>query len=177
MSHVTVTRRAFALCAATLVCLLGLAGAAHSQNRNLLGNPGFEDALGDHAWMPAAWDTSRGNTEMVFFGRDAFSARTGKFGLSVANASVTAPLWHNWSQTLYVTPDMWGKDLVFTVWSKSNGIDGRGYNSVQACRDTVGKMSLFWKIRSAVAANGLSVANVGPATPNSLSAKPSVLFF
>lgn len=131
---------------AAVMC--GAVGAvpARADGTNLLVNPGFEDSLGNHPWLPAAWDTSRGNTEMVFFGRDGFSAHSGRFGISVANASATIPLWHNWSQTVDVTPDMWGKDIVMTVWTRSNGVDGRAYCFVQAFRDTIGKMSRTWKV-------------------------------
>ena len=147
-------------CVAALVGVLALAPAAGAQSRNLLANPGFEAPLEDHEWMPAAWDTSRGNTEMVFFGRDAFSAHTGQFGISVANASATLPLWHNWSQTVQVTPDMWGKDIVFTIWTKNNGVDGRGYVLLQAFRDSVGRMSHEWKVDRSTAARRLLLSGV-----------------
>lgn len=114
---------------------------ARAEGTNLLSNPGFEDGLASHDWMPAAWDTSRAGTETVFFGRDEYSAHTGKFGVSVANASNLLPLWHNWSQTIDISPDMWGKDLVMKVWTKNNGVDGRGYVLLQAFRDTVGKVA------------------------------------
>ena len=153
-------RRLGVVCALVAVCSLAVAAAAHAAGPNLLSNPGFEDPLGDHPWMPAAWDTSRGNTEMVFFGRDDFSAHTGQFGVSVANASITLPLWHNWSQSIDVTPDMWGKDVAFSVWTKSNGVDGRGYVGLQAYRDTVAKMARAWKVDRSAAQHRLGLAGV-----------------
>jgi hypothetical protein len=146
MSSVHAIRRAAVRAAVVVTCALAFAAGARADDRNLLINPGFEDSLEDHAWMPAGWDTSRGNTEMVFFGRDAFSAHTGRYGVSVANASAYMPLWHNWSQTVDVTPDMWSKDMVLTIWTKNNGVDGRGYVGLQAYRDTVGKMARVWKV-------------------------------
>jgi hypothetical protein len=140
--------------------MLAAAPGAHADGQNLLGNPGFEAPLGDHPWMPAAWDTSRGNTDMVFFGRDDFSAHTGKFGVSVANASATLPLWHNWSQTLDVSPDMWGKDVVFSVWTRNNGVEGRGYIGLQAYRDTVGKMARAWKVDRSSAGRRMMLSGV-----------------
>ncbi len=144
----------------SLLACVTLAPAARAGAQNLLANPGFEAPLPDHAWMPAAWDTSRGNTEMVFFGRDAYSAHTGQYGISVANASASLLLWHNWSQSLDVTPDMWGKDMVFTIWTKSNGVDGRGYACLQAFRDSVGKMAREWKIDRTTAGRKLGLAAV-----------------
>jgi hypothetical protein len=153
-------RRLALSCAVTVVCALALAPTAGADARNLLSNPDFEAPRGDHPWMPAAWDTSRGNTEMVFFGRDAFSAHAGQYGVGVANASATMPLWHNWSQTVDVTPDMWGKDMVLTVWTRNNGVDGRGYVCLQAFRDTVGKMARVWKIDREMASRRLGLAGV-----------------
>ncbi len=122
-----------------LVCLMFAAAPARSDSKNLLVNPDFEQSLPGHPWMPAGWDTSRAGYETVFFGRDGFSAHSGQFGVNVANASGTVPLWNNWSQTIDVTPEMVGKDIVFSVWTRSNGVEGRGYVLVQAFRDTVGK--------------------------------------
>lgn len=48
--------------------------------------------------------------------------------------------------------------------------------AAMSCALSTKKMSEFWKTRSAVVASGLSVASVGPATPNSFMAKPRVLF-
>jgi hypothetical protein len=129
------------LVAAAFVLLLVSAAGARADEKNLFTNGGFEETLKGHPWMPAGWDTSRAGTETVFFGRDAFSAHSGGFGVSVANASTTLPLYHNWSQTIDVGPESWGKDLVLKVWTKSNGVDGRGYVLLQAFRDTVGKVA------------------------------------
>jgi TonB family protein len=87
MSSFPAIRRLALSCAVTVICALAPALTAGADERNLLANPDFEAPRGDHPWMPAAWDTSRGNTEMVFFGRDAFSAHSGQSGVSVANAS------------------------------------------------------------------------------------------
>jgi hypothetical protein len=129
---------------ALLVCLAGPASAASTGN--LLANPGFENTLADHPWMAAAWDTSWSTMPTVFFGRDTMLAHTGKYSVSVANVSTLIPLWHNWSQTLVVGPEMWNKDVVLTVWTRSNGVQGRAYILLQAYRDTVGKMSRLWKV-------------------------------
>ena len=132
-------------CGALLALLWLLAApGARAAGRNLLVNPGFEDPLAGHPWMPAGWDTSRAGTEAVLFTRDDYSKHEGSFGVGVANASTSLPLWHNWSQTIAVTPDMWGKDLVFSVWSKNNGLEGRGYVLLQAFRDTVGVLARKW---------------------------------
>jgi hypothetical protein len=160
MSSIHAIRRLGMVCAVAALCAIAAAATAHADGPNLLSNPGFENPLEDHPWMPAAWDTSRGNTEMVFFGRDNFSAHTGQYGVSVANASVTVPLWHNWNQSIDVTPDMWGKDIVFSVWTKSNGVDGRGYIGVQAFRDTVGKMARVWKLDRTASSRRLGLAGV-----------------
>jgi len=151
------TRRVAVACALATLCAFAPT-PARADGRNLLGNPGFEDAIEAHEWMPAAWDTSKGNTEMVFFGRDDFSAHSGKYGVNLANASATIPLWHNWNQTVDVTPDMWDKDAVLTVWTRSNGVDGRGFVSVKAYRDSVGKMSRQWKLSRDDAARKLMLA-------------------
>ena len=160
MSNIHAIRRLGLVCAVAALCAIASMATAHADGPNLLSNPGFEDPFEDHPWMPAAWDTSRGNTEMVFFGRDDFSAHTGKFGVSVANASATLPLWHNWNQSIDVTPDMCGKDIVFSVWTKNNGVEGRGYVGVQAFRDTVGKMARVWKIDRTTASRRLGFPGV-----------------
>ena len=127
--------------------LLALAAPrAEAAGANLLTNPGFETALPGHAWMPAGWDTSWSTLPTVFFGRDTSIAHEGHYSVSVANVSTILPLWHNWSQTLVVGPETWNKDLVFTAWTRSNGVQGRGYILLQAYRDTVGKMSRVWGV-------------------------------
>jgi hypothetical protein len=128
------------------------AGAATT---NLLANPGFESGLGGHPWMASGWDTSRAGLETVFFGRDEHSARTGRYGVSVASASSILPMAHHWGQTLRITPDQWGKDLVFSVWTRNNGVEGRGYVLVQAYRDTIGRMAMEWKVDRVEAAKRL----------------------
>jgi hypothetical protein len=82
----------------------------------------------------------------VFFGRDTAIAHSGHYSVSVANVSTLMPLWHNWSQSLVVGPEVWNKDLVFTAWTRSNGVSGRGYILLQAYRDTVGKMARVWGV-------------------------------
>lgn len=144
MSRMRISLKVVRLAAA--MSLLTAATAFAQNPKNLIVNGSFETPLADHPWMPAGWDTSRAGTETVFFGRDAFSAHSGSFGISVANASALYPFAHNWSQTLLATPDMWGKDLVFSVWTRNNGVDGRAYVLLQAYRDTVSKMARIWKI-------------------------------
>ena len=114
--------------------------------RNLLVEPGFESTLPGHAWMPAGWDTSGSQLPTVFFGRDTVISRAGRYAVSVANVSTLIPYWHNWSQTVVVGPEMWNKDVVFTAWTRSNGVQGRGYILVHAMRDTIGKMSRVWGV-------------------------------
>ncbi len=110
----------------------------------LLSNPGFEEPLGDHPWLPAAWDTSLTSLPTVFFGRDTFLAHGGRYAVSVANTSTLIPMWHNWNQSVIVGPETWGKDLVFSVWTRSNGVQGRAYVMIQAYNDTIGKMAKIW---------------------------------
>lgn len=129
------------------VLLAGASAPAHAApSGNLLVNPGFETTQPDHSWMPAGWDTSWSTLPTVFFGRDTVVSRGGRFGASVANVSTFMPLWHNWSQTLVVGPELWNKDVEFTAWTRSNGVQGRGYILLQAYRDTVGKMSRLWAV-------------------------------
>jgi hypothetical protein len=63
----------------------------------------------------------------VFFGRDTMLAHGGRYAVSVANLSNRIPMWHNWSQVIAVGKEAWGKDLVFTVWSRSASVQGHGY--------------------------------------------------
>jgi hypothetical protein len=135
-------------CALVFACALAVLAArdARADGKNLLLNPGFEDKVPGHPWMATAWDTSASGLETVFFGRDEFSAHSGKYGVSVASASAMFPFAYNWNQSILVTPDMWGKDAVLSVWTKSNGLEGRGYVLMQAYRDTVGKMSMLWNV-------------------------------
>lgn len=125
----------------------GLAVPAHAApTGNLLKNPGFEATMPGHPWMPAGWDTSWSTLPTVFFGRDTTFAHEGRFAVGVANVSTLLPLWHNWSQSLIIGPEMWGKDMVFSAWTKSNGVQGRGYILAHAYRDTTGKMSRLWGV-------------------------------
>lgn len=114
--------------------------------RNLLANPGFERAQRKGAWMPADWDTSDAGLETVFFGRDTFLVHTGHYSVNLANTSTVWTMMHNWSQTLLVGPESWGKTAVFTVWTRSNGLQGRAFVLAQAFRDTITKMSQIWGI-------------------------------
>jgi hypothetical protein len=113
---------------------------------NLLKNPGFESPLVHHPWMPAAWDTFASGLPTVFFGRDTMLAHGGHYSVSVANLSNRIPMWHNWSQVIAVGKESWGKDLVFSVWSRSASVQGRGYILVQAYRDTIQRMAMTWGI-------------------------------
>ena len=133
---------------AVLVVLAALAAApfASAAPRNLLQNPGFESGRPDHPWLAAAWDTSASELPTVFFGRDTLLAHTGSWAVSVANLSTRIPVAHNWSQTVVVGREAWGKDLVFSVWTRSNGLRGRAYVLAQAYRDTASKMAVAWKV-------------------------------
>ena len=131
--------------------------AAHAASRNLLINPGMEDALPDHPWMPAGWDTSVSGLPTTFFGRDSFLVHGGHYAVTVANVSTMLPMAHNWSQKLLVGREAWGKDAVFTVWTRSNGVDGRAYCLLQAYRDTISKMAGIWKVPHSEAASRLNI--------------------
>lgn len=111
-----------------------------------LENPGFERGLASHPWMPAGWDTSMADLPTVFFGRDSFLVHGGKWAVNVANMSGAFPMAHNWSQTLLVGPESWGKMASFKVWTRSNGIEGRAYLVVQAYRDTASRMARIWNV-------------------------------
>jgi hypothetical protein len=150
------------VCPVVLACALVVLGAldARAQGKNLLANPGFEDKVPAHPWMVTAWDTSASGLETVFFGRDEFSAHSGTYGVSVASASAMFPFAYNWNQSILVTPDMWGKDAVLSVWTKSNGLEGRGYVLLQAFRDTVGKMSMVWNVDRIASENKLGMRGV-----------------
>lgn len=133
-----------------LGALLALAGvvptaaAAPAPSGELLLNPGFEDPFEDHPWMPAAWDTSLTALPTVYFGRDTFLVHGGRHAVNIANTSTLVPTWHNWNQSVIVGPETWGKDLVLSVWTRSNGQQGRAYIMLQAYRDTIGKMAKIW---------------------------------
>jgi len=127
---------------------------------NLLLNPGFEEPIKGHAWMPAAWDTSDTGLETVFFGRDTFLVHGGHYAVSVANTSTLYPVWCNWSQTILVGREAWGKDLVLSVWTRSNGVQGKAYILLQAYRDTIGKMAKVWGIGRDAAGRKLEITKL-----------------
>lgn len=127
---------------------------------NLLLNAGFEEPLADHPWMPAGWDTSAAGLPTVFFGRDTMSSHTGSFAVSVASASDLIPMAHNWSQSVLVQPKDWGKDVVFSIWTRSLGLDGRAYIMVQAYHDTISKMAKTWKVDRDAAAKRLRITRM-----------------
>ena len=115
------------------------ARAAAAAGANRLVNPGFEEGKPNHTWMPAGWDTSRSGLSTVFFGRDTLLAHGGRYAVTVANVSGLWPFSHNWGQTILVNKDDWGKDAVFSIWTRSTGVDGRGYVLIQAYRDTISR--------------------------------------
>jgi hypothetical protein len=130
---------------------------APSATENLLANGDMEAPLAGHPWMPAGWDTSISGLPSVFFGRDSFLVHGGQFALNVANASMLFPMSHNWRQEILVTPDMWGKDAVLSVWSRNNGVEGRGYVLLQAYRDTLSKMAKVWNVEREEAQRRLGI--------------------
>ena len=138
--------RAVRRCSLVVVACALWSGVAAAQGVNLLRNGGFEEPLAGHAWMPTAWDTSRSGQPSVFFGRDSLAPHGGAWSVNVANVSTRVPMAYNWSQTIVVGPEAWGKDAVLTVWTRSNGVEGRAYALLQAYRDTVAKMSLEWGV-------------------------------
>jgi len=160
-------RLRFAPVLAVIAACLAITNEADAKfvSKNLLKNPGFEQRLVDHEWMPAGWDTSISGLPTVFFGRDTLLAFKGSYSVSLANLSVLFPMGHNWSQTLLVDSTsigrkMWGKDLVFSVWTRSIGIEGRAYVLVQAYRDTISKMALIWGIDRDAAQRRLNIKPV-----------------
>jgi hypothetical protein len=152
---------------AALAACLTLASQADARfvSKNLLKNPGFEQGLPGHEWMPAGWDTSISGLPTVFFGRDTLLAFKGSYSVSLANLSVLFPMGHNWSQALLVDSTsvgrkMWGKDLVFSVWTRSIGIEGRAYILIQAYRDTISKMAMIWGVDREAAQHRLNIKPV-----------------
>jgi hypothetical protein len=138
-------RRA-ALAAALLVAVAVFPASAHAASRNLLLNPGFEERKPGHPWMPAGWDTAGSGLPTAFFGCDTFLVHSGQYAANVANISTYLPLSYNWSQAVLVGPEAWGKDLLFTVYTRSNGVEGRAFCLLQAYRDTISKMAKTWDI-------------------------------
>jgi hypothetical protein len=145
---------------ATWLALALIPAVPAAAPKNLLENPGFEAPLEGHDWMPAAWDTSVSGLQTVFFGRDTFLVRSGDWAAGVASAGSLIPLAHNWTQRVKVGPEAWGKDLVFSVWTRNNGVDGRAYILLQAYRDTISKMALEWGVDRDVAMDRLGYARV-----------------
>jgi len=139
--------KAVRCCVVLIGCVFSLVrAAAAADGPNLLTNPGFEAALAGHAWMPAGWDTSRNGLPSVYFGRDTLDPHGGSWCVSVANVSERVPMAYNWSQTVVVGPEAWGKDAVLSLWTRSNGVEGRAYVLLQAYRDTTTKMSRVWGV-------------------------------
>jgi hypothetical protein len=134
--------------------------AGPARPAELLQNPGFEEPLEGHDWMPAGWDTSEATLSSVFFGRDTLLAHGGHYAASIANTSASAPQWHNWNQALVVGPEAWGKDLVFSVWTRSASVNGRAYVLLQAYRDTVGKMAKVWGMPRDAALSRLGIKRI-----------------
>jgi len=155
--------RWFGFAAVALLLTCGTAAAAtptatsSSAPKNLLLNPGFEKGIPDHPWMPAAWDTFQSGLNTVFFGRDTLLRHSGRYSVSIANVSSYVPMFHNWSQTMLVGRELWGKDVVFTVWTHSDGLQGRAYILAQAYRDTITKMSKIWKVDRETARERLKI--------------------
>jgi len=151
-----------ALLLATAVAALAPhpAEAAKAGAHSLLQNPDFERGLATHPWMPTGWDTSMADLPTVFFGRDSFIVHGGKWAVNIANMSAAFPMAHNWSQTLLVGPETWGKTAVLKVWVRNNGIDGRAYVMVQAYRDTVTRMARIWNVDRDEALKRLGLAKV-----------------
>lgn len=133
-----------ALVLGTASAPLSAAHAAPAANR--LVNGGFEQPLPGHDWMPAGWDTSRAGVPTVFFGRDTLLVHGGKYSISVANVSALYPMAHNWSQRMIVGRNEWGKDLVLTIWTRTNSLDGRAYVLLQAYRDTISHQAARWGV-------------------------------
>ena len=151
----------FALgCAALLALSIAPRPAESAPSKNLLINPGFEDRLPNHPWMPAGWDTSVSGLPTVFFGCDTFMVHSGRLAASVANVSTFLPMAHNWSQSIQIGKEAWGKDLLFTVWTRSNGISGRGYTVIQVYRDTISKMAKVWGVTRDEAAQKLKINRI-----------------
>ena len=114
--------------------------------RNLLVNPGFEASVAPGEWMPASWDSSESGVSTVFFGRDSFLVHGGRWSVNIANMSTYLPLAHFWGQHVVIGREAWGKDVVFRVWTRSNGLSGRAYVAALVYRDTVGKMAKVWNV-------------------------------
>ncbi len=152
------SRRAWAV-ACALAALAVHPGRPEAAD-NLLRNPGFEAELEGHAWMPAAWDTSDTGLPTAFFGRDTLIAREGRYSVNVANVSTYIPMAFNWSQRVLVKPEHWNRDAVFSVWTRSNGVEGRAYVLLQAYRDTISRMAAEWNVSRDEAMDRLRMTRV-----------------
>jgi hypothetical protein len=160
MLRIPVLRVALAMAALALAVSAPPTATAPGATDNLLLNGDMESPLPGHAWMPSAWDTSVSGLPSVFFGRDSFLVHDGRYSLNVANASTIFSMSHNWHQQLLVTPDMWGKDAVLSVWTRNNGVEGRGYVLLQAYRDTISKMAKVWGIQREEARQRLGINKI-----------------
>ena len=153
--------RLFAAFALLMVPAFALAApAARVAPKNLLGNGGFELSRPDHEWMPADWDTSDSGLSTVFFGRDTLIAHGGHWSVNIANTSTVYTMPNNWSQTLLVGRETWGKTAVLSVWTRSAGVQGRAYILVQAYRDTVTKMAQIWGVDRDEAASRMAINKI-----------------
>lgn len=162
-------RKSYPVAALALACSLVLL-ASHSDGaprpasrggRSLLQNGDFERTVAEHPWMPAGWDTSMApDLQTVFFGRDSFLVHSGKWAVNVANMSAAYPLAHNWNQSVIVGPEAWGKMASFKAWTRSNGVEGRGYLLVQAYNDTASKMGKIWNVDHDEALKRLGIGKI-----------------
>ncbi len=134
-----------------------VARSAPARSTNLLSNPGFEETRPGHPWMPVDWDTTVSGMPTVFFGRDTMLAHGHGYAVSVVNVSTLVPMNHGWIRSLLVPPAWWGKDLVFSVWSRSNGVTGRAFVRAAVYRDTINKMAKIWKVNRTVAADRMNL--------------------
>lgn len=140
-----------------LVLGTGPAAAAERPSPNLIVNPDFEEPLSGHLWMPAGWDTSASGLISVFFGRDTFMVHGGRYAVSVANLSTLFYMAHAWRQGFVVNRSWWGKDAVFSVWTRSNGLQGQAFVRAVIYRDSVSKMAKVWGVARAKAADSLNI--------------------
>jgi hypothetical protein len=157
------TKRFRVLAAAALLLLPVLALAAPPARvapKNLLANPGFERSRPGHEWMPADWDTSDSGLSTVFFGRDTLIAHGGKWSVNIANTSTAFAMPNNWSQTLLIGRETWGRTAVVSVWTRSAGVEGRAYLLAQAYRDTVTKMAQIWGIDREEASSRMAINKI-----------------
>lgn len=153
--------RLLALSSLLLLALgAGPAAAAAKPSPNLLDNPGFEQPLPGHPWMPAAWDTAAAGLMSVFFGRDTFLVHSGHYAVSIANLSTLFYMAHNWSQGLLIDRSWWGKDVVFSIWTRSNGLQGRAFIRAAIYRDSLSKMAKLWGMPRLKAADSLRINTV-----------------